>query len=62
MIVEKDKQMIMSDAIENASENADVESDYAFSTNSSEMVNNILTLCNLLWKNSKPLNRQKIIN
>ena len=62
MIVEKDKQMIMSDTAENGNENSDVESDYAFSTNSTEMVNNILTLCNLLWKNSRPLNKQKIIN
>jgi sugar-specific transcriptional regulator TrmB len=62
MIVEKDRQMIMSDAAENSSENSEVESDYAFSTNSTEMVNNILTLCNLLWKNSKPLNKQKLIN
>lgn len=55
IIVEKDKQMIMSDATTKESEHSSVESDFAFSTNSHEMVNNIYTLCSLLWKNSKPL-------
>ena len=55
MIVEKEKQMIMSDATVKDRENFSVESDFAFSTNSYEMVNNIYTLCSLLWKNSKPL-------
>lgn len=55
MIVEKKKQMIMSDEIIKENENSSVESDYAFSTNSNEMVNNINTLCDFLWKNSKPL-------
>lgn len=55
MIVEKNKQMIMSDEITKENENSSVESDYAFSTNSNEMVNNINTLCDFLWKNSKPL-------
>ena len=55
MIVEKNKQMIMSDEITKENESSSVESDYAFSTNSNEMVNNINTLCDFLWKNSKPL-------
>ena len=59
MIVEKDKQMIMSDEITKENENSSVESDYAFSTNSNEMVNNINTLCDFLWKNSKPLTISK---
>jgi sugar-specific transcriptional regulator TrmB len=59
MIVEKDKQMIMSDEITKENENSGVESDYAFSTNSNEMVNNINTLCDFLWKNSKPLAMNK---
>ena len=62
IIVEKGKQMIMSDVIGNDFEQKNVESDYAICTNSIEMVNNIFILCNLLWKNSKPINyknRQK---
>jgi sugar-specific transcriptional regulator TrmB len=53
IIVEKYKQMIMSDATLKKMENHSVESDFAFSTNSYEMVNNIFTLCTLLWKNAK---------
>lgn len=60
MIVEKNKQMIMSDEITKENENSSVESDYAFSTNSNEMVNNINTLCDFLWKNSKPLTINKM--
>ncbi len=62
IIVEKGKQMIMSDVIWNDSEQKNVVYDYAICTNSIEMVNNIFILCNLLWKNSKPINyknRQK---
>jgi sugar-specific transcriptional regulator TrmB len=59
MIVEKNKQMIMSDEITKENESSSVESDYAFSTNSIEMVNNINTLCGFLWKNSKPLTMKK---
>lgn len=55
IIVEKDKQMIMSDATLKEDENNSVMSDFAFSTNSYEMVNNIFILCTLLWKNSKRL-------
>ena len=62
IIVEKGKQMIMSDVIWNDSEQKNVVFDYAICTNSTEMVNNIFILCSLLWKNSKPINyknRQK---
>jgi HTH-type transcriptional regulator, sugar sensing transcriptional regulator len=55
MIVQKNNQMIMSDNTTKLNEELAIESDYAFSTNSIEMVNNIDTLCNFLWKNSKPL-------
>ena len=55
IIVEKDKQMIMSDATLKEDENNSVMSDFAFSTNSYEMVNNNFILCTLLWKNSKRL-------
>jgi len=59
MIVEKNRQMIMSDEITKENESSSVESDYAFSTNSVEMVNNINTLCGFLWKNSKSLTTSK---
>ncbi len=55
MIVQKNNQMIMSDNTAKENESVGIESDYAFSTNSTEMVNNIDTLCNFLWNNSKPL-------
>lgn len=55
MIVQKNNQMIMSDNTAKENDDVGIESDYAFSTNSVEMVNNIDTLCNFLWKNSKPL-------
>jgi len=55
IIVEKGKQMIMSDVIWNNSEQKNVVFDYAICTNSIEMVNNIFILCNHLWKNSKPI-------
>jgi len=53
MVVEEESQMIMSDTEWGDSDQTNVESDYAICTNSSEMVNNIFTLCNLLWDNSK---------
>jgi len=55
IVVEKDKQMIMSDATQKESTGNNITLDFAFSTNSSEMVNNIYTLCSFLWKKSKPL-------
>ncbi len=55
MIVEKSNQMIMSDVVWGDSEQSDIESDYGVCTNSTEMVNNIFILCDLFWKNSKPL-------
>ena len=55
MIVEKSNQMIMSDVVWGDSEQSDIESDYGICTNSTEMVNNIFILCDLFWKNSKPL-------
>ena len=59
MIVQKNNQMIMSDASTKENEDIGVETDYAFSTNSIEMVNNIDTLCNFLWKNAKPLKKNQ---
>jgi len=68
IIVEESTQMIMSDAM-NANNNmskdsalhsadyfgSNAESDFALWTNSSEMVNNIFSLCKFLWKTSKPI-------
>ena len=68
IIVEESTQMIMSDAMnannnlskDSALHSADYfgsssESDFALWTNSSEMVNNIFSLCKFLWKTSKPI-------
>ena len=56
MIVEKDKQMLMSDVIWRDSDQTDVETDYGVCTNSTEMVNNIFALCDFLWNSFKPVN------
>ena len=50
--VQKDKQMIMSDSTQIASNS---ETDFSISTNAKDMVNNIDSLCRLLWKSAKPL-------
>jgi len=48
----KEKQMIMSDSNQTASNS---ESDFSLSTNAKDMVSNIDNLCRLLWKSGKPL-------
>ncbi len=58
MVVEQQNQMIMSDIVWGDSDQTNVESDYAICTNSSEMVNNIFILSNLLWENSKLLKKR----
>jgi HTH-type transcriptional regulator, sugar sensing transcriptional regulator len=55
MVVEKDRQMIMSDVVWGDSDQTDVESDCGVCTNSTEMVNNIFTLCDFLWTSFRPL-------
>ena len=73
IIVEESTQMIMSDAMngnnnlskDSALHSADyfgggAESDFALWTNSSEMVNNIFSLCKFLWKTSKPINKLEV--
>ena len=50
--VQKDKQMIMSDSSQTASNS---ETDFSLSTNAKDMINNIDNLCKLLWKSAKPL-------
>jgi len=73
IIVEEGKQMIMSDVM-NASDfsnmensrihhdsfNIGADTDFALWTNSSEMVNNIFSLCKFLWRTSKPLKKLDI--
>lgn len=54
IIVEKDTQLIMSGSIKESMDLND-ESDSILYTNSSEMVSNMHSLCNHLWKKSKPL-------
>ena len=54
MVVQKDKKMIMSDSAA-SSNNSGADSDFSLSTNSTEMVDNIFTLCSFLWESSKPL-------
>jgi sugar-specific transcriptional regulator TrmB len=54
MVVQVNKKMIMSDSAVSA-QNSNSESDFSLCTNSSEMVDNIFTLCSFLWDSSKPL-------
>jgi len=58
MVVEQKSQMIMSDIVWGDSDQTSVQSDYAICTNSSEMVNNIFILSNLLWENAKALKKR----
>ncbi len=58
MVVEQESQMIMSDIVWGDSDQTSIESDYAICTNSTEMVNNIFILSNLLWENSKTLKKR----
>ena len=54
MVVEKNKKMIMSDSA-TSFQQSNSDSDFSLCTNSTEMVDNIFTLCSLLWDSSKPL-------
>jgi len=54
MVVQENKKMIMSDSAA-SSQSANADSDYSLCTNSSEMVDNIFTLCSFLWDSSKTL-------
>lgn len=53
MIVEESRQLIMSGAL-NTSMDLNDENDSVMHTNSAEMVNNMFSLCTLLWAKSKP--------
>jgi sugar-specific transcriptional regulator TrmB len=59
MLVQKDKKMIMSDS---AASSRNSDSDFSLCTNSTEMVDNIFTLCSFLWEASKPLKTIDIKN
>jgi sugar-specific transcriptional regulator TrmB len=61
MVVQKDKQMIMSDSAA-SSQNSSADSDFSLCTNSVEMINNIFTLCTYLWKSSKLLKTKDLKN
>ena len=54
MVAQENKKMIMSDSAA-SSQNSHADSDFSLCTNSSEMVDNIFTLCSFLWDSSKPL-------
>jgi len=54
IIVQKDTQMIMSDSSQT---DFNSETDLSISTDARDMVNNIDSLCRLLWKSAKPLER-----
>lgn len=54
MIVEKDKQVIMSGSMRGTSDLTD-DADSIVHTNSTEIVNNIYSLCEHLWKKSKTI-------
>ena len=62
MVVQKDKQMIMSDTAAAAQMSTYSESDFSLCTNSSEMVNNIHSLCSLLWETAQPLTTLDVKN
>jgi len=61
MVVQKDKQMIMSDFAATF-QNSNSDSDFSICTNSVEMVDNIFTLCSHLWESSKPLEIKDLKN
>lgn len=55
MIVEQEKQMIMSDSANGNNISTNSETDFSLCTNSVEMISNIHSLCSLLWKTAQPL-------
>jgi len=59
MIVEDESQLIMSGSIKETM-NLNDENDSILYTNSSEMINNMFSLCRHLWKKSKPIELIKV--
>lgn len=62
MVVQKEKQMIMSDSATASQMSTNSESDFSLCTNSSEMVSNIHSLCSLLWETAQPLTTLDVKN
>ncbi|MCV0372699.1 MAG: TrmB family transcriptional regulator [Nitrosarchaeum sp.] len=62
MVVEKEKQMIMSDSTASNNMSTNSETDFSLCTNSSEMVGNIHSLCNILWETAQPLKTLDVKN
>ncbi|EGP93849.1 TrmB family transcriptional regulator [Nitrosarchaeum koreense] len=62
MVVQKDKQMIMSDSTSASQMSSNSESDFSLCTNSSEMVSNIHSLCSLLWDTAQPITSLDVKN
>ncbi len=62
IVVQKGKQMIMSDSATTNQMSANSESDFSLCTNSSEMINNIHSLCSLLWDTAQPLTTLDVKN
>ncbi len=54
MVVQKNHKMIMSDSSVSV-QNSNSDSDFSLCTNSTEMVDNIFTLCTYLWESSKSI-------
>ncbi|HSG74421.1 MAG TPA: helix-turn-helix domain-containing protein [Nitrosopumilaceae archaeon] len=61
IVVQQEKKMIMSDSAASF-KNSNSDSDFSLCTNSSEMVDNIFTLCTFLWDTSKPLKTLDVKN
>ncbi len=57
--VQKDKHMIMSDSSQTETNS---ETDFSLSTNAKDMINNLDTLCQMLWKSAKPLEKINLKN
>ncbi len=55
MIIQKDKQMILSDSAAVSQISSNSELDFSLCTNSIEMTNNLNRLCELLWEAGEPL-------
>jgi len=62
MVVQKEKQMIMSDSASASQMSANSETDFSLCTNSLEMVNNIHSLCSLLWETAQPITTLDVKN
>ena len=61
IVVQKDKKMIMSDSAISF-QHLGPNSDFSICTNSTEMIDNVFTLCSFLWDSSKPLKTLDVKN